>query len=206
MGLTGLFLCLFLIVHLSGNLLLFKQDGGAAFNEYSAFMSTSWLIRVMEFVLLFGFLFHIVEGIVLTIENRRARPHRYALNDASSNSDWTSRTMFVTGSIVFIFLIVHLNTFFVRHRFLHVEETMYDSVVYAFQRGWNGWYWAFYVVAMVLLAFHLNHGFQSAFQSLGLNHKKYTPLIKKLGLLFAIIVPAGFASMPIYFYFQQFVK
>lgn len=169
-------------------------------------MSTSWVIRIMEFVLLFGFAFHIVEGVVLTIQNRRARPHRYALNDASSNSNWTSRTMFVTGSIVFVFLVVHLNTFFVRHRFLHVQETMYDSVVHAFQRGWNGWYWAFYVVAMVLLAFHLHHGFQSAFQSLGLNHKRYTPLIKKLGLLFAIIVPAGFASMPIYFHFQQFVK
>lgn len=202
MGATGLFLCLFLVVHLSGNLLLFKNDGGAAFNQYSEFMSTNGLIRVMEIVLFLGFAFHILDGLILTLKNRSARPTRYIANSPSANSSWTSRNMGITGSIVFVFLAVHLNTFFVQQRILETQESMYQAVVNSFRMGWNGWYWAFYVVAMVLLGFHLHHGFQSGFQSLGLAHKKYTPLIEKVGLLFSIIIPAGFAVIPIYFFFS----
>ena len=201
MGTTGLFLCLFLVVHLAGNLTLFKNDGGAAFNEYSKFMSTSGLIRAAEVILFLGFLFHIIDGIVLTLKNRSARPTRYFVNSPSANSNWSSRNMGITGSLVFVFLVVHLNTFFLKQRILETHEDMYKAVEDAFQRGWSGWYWAFYVVAMVLMGFHLHHGFQSGFQSLGLNHKKYTPLIEKCGLLFSIIIPAGFAAIPIYFFF-----
>jgi succinate dehydrogenase / fumarate reductase cytochrome b subunit len=203
MSATGLFLCIFLVVHLSGNLLLLKDDGGAAFNQYSEFMSTNIFIRLTEFVLLFGFLFHILDGLVLTLKNRSARPVKYAVNAPSANSSWTSRNMGITGSIIFVFLVVHLNTFLVDQRILGTHESMYASVVAAFQAGWSGWYWAFYVVAMILLGFHLHHGFQSAFQSLGLNHPRYTPLIKTMGLIFSIIVPLGFAVIPIYFYFSR---
>jgi len=202
MGATGLFLCLFLVVHLSGNLLLFKNDGGGAFNQYSEFMSTNGLIRVMEVILFLGFLFHIIDGLILTWKNRSARPTRYVVHAPSANSSWTSRNMGITGSIVFVFLVVHLNTFFVQQRILETQASMHQAVVNSFRTGWHGWYWAFYVVAMVLLGFHLHHGFQSAFQSLGLSHKKYTPFIEKIGLLFSIIVPAGFAVIPIYFFFR----
>jgi succinate dehydrogenase / fumarate reductase cytochrome b subunit len=202
MGATGLFLCIFLVVHLSGNLLLFKNDDGAAFNQYSEFMSTNGLIRVMEIILFLGFAFHILDGLVLTLRNRSARPTRYIANSPSANSNWMSRNMGITGSIVFVFLAVHLNTFFVQQRLLETQESMYRAVVAAFQTGWNGWYWAFYLVAMILLGFHLNHGFQSAFQSLGLSHQRYTPLIEALGLLFSIIIPTGFAIIPIYFFFR----
>lgn len=198
MGLTGLFLCLFLVVHVSGNFLLFKHDGGVAFNAYSEFMSHNGFIRFNEFVLLFGFLFHIIDSFVLTLRNRSARPVKYAVNKPSANSSLASRNMGITGSIVLIFLVVHLRTFLVGQRFLHAHETMYESVRAAFQ---NPYYSSFYILAMVLLGFHVYHGFQSAFQSLGLHHQRYTPFIKKIGLLFSVIVPAGFATMPVYFYF-----
>lgn len=195
MGATGLFLCLFLVVHLSGNLLLFLPDEGAAFNAYSDFMSHSKLIRLMEIILFLGFCFHIVDGVRLTRENKKARPVPYAVN-RQGGASWPSRTMGTSGAILFVFLVVHLNTFFVKHRLLRSEMTMYESVVEAFA---SPAYSLFYVVAMVLLGLHLNHGFQSAFQSLGFNHRRYTPLIQKFGVGFSVLVPLGFAAMPIYF-------
>jgi succinate dehydrogenase / fumarate reductase, cytochrome b subunit len=203
MGVTGVFLCLFLVAHLSGNFLLFKDDGGAAFNQYSHFMSTNGIVRIVEIVLLLGFLFHMVDALVLTVKNRSARPIRYAVNAPSENSDWASRNMGITGSMVLIFLVFHLNTFFVPHRIMDAHETMYQTVANSFQYGWRGWYWIFYVAAMALIGFHLNHGFRSAFQTLGLSNKKYGPLIERLALLFSIIIPAGFATLPVYFYVMK---
>lgn len=195
MGATGIFLCLFLLVHLSGNLLLFLPDEGAAFNAYSDFMSHSKLIRLMEVVLFLGFCFHIAEGVRLTVENKKARPIPYGAN-RQAGATWSSRSMGLTGAIVFVFLVVHLNTFFVKHRLLKGEGTMYDAVVEAFA---SPAYSLFYVAAMGLLGLHLNHGFQSAFQSLGLNHRRYTPLIQKIGVGFSVLVPLGFAALPVYF-------
>ncbi|MCE1188385.1 MAG: succinate dehydrogenase cytochrome b subunit [Ignavibacteria bacterium] len=196
MALTGLFLCSFLSVHLMGNFQLFKNDGGAAFNHYSEFMSTNPLIRILEIGMVIGFALHIFDGIRLWLLNRSARPVGYAKNDAAANSTFFSRTMIYSGGIVFVFLAVHLKSFFVEHRVLGSELTMYQSVVQAFH---DPVYSLFYVAALVLLGFHLNHGFQSAFQTLGMNHKKYTPLIKFLGLMFSILIPLGYATMPLYF-------
>lgn len=200
MALSGLFLISFLPVHLAGNLLLFKQDGGQAFDAYSQFMSTSPLIRVLEVVLIAGFLVHIVDGLLLTLKNRSARPVGYKGGSGGKPLSFFSKYMGVTGTIIFIYLIVHINSFTLKHRLYEPGNTaFYHTVKSAFENGWGGLYPWFYVLAMVLLAFHLNHGFQSAFQSLGLNHKKYTPLIKKIGLLYSILIPAGFAAIPIYF-------
>ncbi|MBI4245390.1 MAG: succinate dehydrogenase cytochrome b subunit [Planctomycetes bacterium] len=203
MSITGIFLCLFLVVHLSGNFLLFKNDGGAAFNHYSEFMSTNIFIRIGEIILFIGILAHIIDALVLTIKNKQARPIQYFMTDPSANTAFTSRFMAITGLTVLIFLVIHLRTFMVEHRFYEAKETMFDSVKTAFE---NPYYSSLYIVAMVLLGFHLHHGFQSSFQSLGINHNKYTPLIKKLSLLFSIIIPFGFATMPAYFYFKQFIK
>lgn len=200
MAVTGLFLCMFLVVHLSGNLLLFKNDGGAAFSSYSHFMSSNAFIRVSEIVLLLGFVLHIIDAIVLTIQNRSARTVDYLTNDPDANSCWTSRTMGFSGAVIFIFLVVHLNTFFVKHRIMGTYQTMYGSVIEAFSMPA---YTLFYVIAMAILAFHLHHGFQSAFQSLGINHPKYTPVIKWAGLMFSILVPLGFASIPVYFFIKH---
>ncbi len=199
-GLTGLFLCSFLVVHLVGNFQLFKNDGGVAFDAYSHFMSTNPVIRTVEIVLVVGFLLHIFTSAYLWFKNREARPVKYKVNAAGENSTLASRTMFVTGSIVFIFLVVHLRTFFVPTRF-GGEEKMYELVKTAFQ---NPLYDLFYIVAIGLLGFHLRHGFQSAFQTFGIKHKKYTPYIEAASAIFWLLIPLGYISMPIYFYLNPF--
>ncbi len=180
-ALTGLFLCTFLVVHLSGNLLLFKQDGGRAFDGYSEFMSTNLGIRFMEFVLAAGFLGHILLGIRVWMYNRRCRPESYVMSRPSQNSSLAARVMFVTGSVVFVFLVVHLKTFF-------LVSTAFADPVYA----------GFYLVSLALMGYHLRHGFQSAFQTLGLRPHRRT-LIDYVAMIFWLFIPAGYAAMPVYF-------
>ena len=166
------------------------------------------IIRVIELVLLAAFVFHIYNGFRLWLENKRARPNEYKINGSSENSSIFSRTMFVSGSIIFIFLVVHLGTFFWRFN-VHdpsglANDHQYFQIVNGFFQIW--WYVLLYVIAMILLGFHLNHGFQSAFQTFGLNNRKYTPIIQKVGTIYAIIMAVGFASMPIYFFLTGGVK
>lgn len=202
MAVTGSFLIIFLIVHLIGNITLFF--GAEIFNSYVTTLDVvKPLIRVIEVVLLAAFLLHIYNGSKLWMENKRARGTTYKVNSSSENSTFFSRTMFLTGSIVLIFLISHLATFFWRFNFYDpmafADQHQYFDIVVHFFSFW--WYVALYVIAMVLLGFHLNHGFQSAFQTFGWNHKKYFSIIQKIGTAYAIFMAAGFASMPIYFFF-----
>lgn len=196
MGLSGLFLCSFLVVHLFINLFLFKQDGGATFDVYGEFMATYPLIRPLEWILFGGFLLHAFVGIWLWVTNRQARPQRYEVNRASENSTLASRIGFITGAFVLVFLVVHVNTFFVKSRFFPDGRTMYEIVVQAFQ---SPVYVGFYVVALVFLAYHLRHGFQSAFQTLGIRFEKYQPLIDAVGVVFWLLIPLAFAALPLYF-------
>ncbi len=199
-ALTGLFLCSFLIVHLGGNLLLFKNDGGKAFNAYSGFMSSNPVIRTLEVVLFAGFLIHIIWAVSIWVTNLMARPQKYAVNQPSANSTLASRTSFLTGSIVFIFLVVHLRSFWVPARFYSGSEpSMYEIVVTAFR---NPIYDLFYLIALVLLGYHLNHGFQSGFQTFGLNPGR-NKWINRAAILFWLIIPIGFAAMPIFFYWAH---
>ena len=200
MAVTGSFLLIFLIIHLVGNITLFF--GPSAFNAYVSTLDVvKPLIRVIELVLLAAFVIHILNGLKLWLENKRAKGLDYKVSGASENSSLFSRTMALTGSIVFIFLVTHLGTFFWR---FNVHDPMgfagnhqyYDIVVYFFGIWW---YAILYVIAMIFLGYHLNHGFQSAFQTFGWNHNRYTPMIKKIGTIYAIIMAAGFASMPLYF-------
>jgi len=206
MAITGLFLCSFLLIHLIGNVALFTDP--VQFNEYTRFMSSNPLIRIMEIVLVVGFLTHIIDAIMLTKANKAAQPVKYAMD--KKKSTWYSRNMGLTGAIILAFLILHLQSFWFGYKFGDVAMTldssgaaikdMYTMVLATFSQSW---YSAIYVVAMVLLGTHLNHGFQSAFQSMGLRHKKYTPAIKKAGTAFAVIMTLGFISFPIYFYITQ---
>jgi len=178
--------------------------GPDAFNGYvSALDVVKPVIRVVELVLLAAFILHIFNGIRLWFENKKARGMNYKVSGAAENSTLFSRTMLLTGSIVFIFLVLHLATFFWRFNFYDpsglANHHLYYDIVISFFQIW--WYAALYVIAVILLGFHLNHGFQSAFQTFGWNHKKYFSLIKNLGTLYAIIMALGFASMPIYFFF-----
>lgn len=198
MGITGLFLISFLVVHCSVNALIFVNDGGETFNKVAEFMGANIIIRTMEIVLFIGIIWHIVQALVLTLQNQKARPHKYEVTNGNANSKWYSRWMGLLGTLLLMFLIIHLKHFWVVSRFTdHItsgEETLFEEMKEVFE---NPLIVVLYVAAMFSLTYHLLHGFQSAFQSLGLNHKKYFPLIKNIGFWFSIIVPLIFALMPI---------
>lgn len=204
MGITGLFLISFLVVHCFINSLIIVNDGGLTFNMGAHFMGTNWIIRAMEVVLFAGLLAHIVQGFRLVFQNRAARPERYAVNNGAANSKWYSRSMGLLGTLLLIFLIVHISKFWVMSRCTGIptvdangNHDLFAVMVETFK---NPWLVLLYVLAMVSLAYHLLHGFSSAFQTLGWNHKKYTPLIKGFGFWFSIIIPLIFALMPIVMY------
>lgn len=200
MALTGLFLCSFLLVHLSGNFQLLKDDGGLAFNAYAKFMTTFPLIKVLSYGLYAGFLLHIIDGLILAYQNRQARPVSYGYTKPGTSSSWASRNMAVLGTIILVFLIVHLRNFWYEMHWGAIgmdaagNKDLYGVVDAAFSQWW---YVALYVVSMAAVAYHLIHGFQSAFQTLGINHKKYSPFIKVVGYAFSILVPLGFAAIPV---------
>jgi len=196
MGLSGLFLCSFLVVHLTINLFLFASDEGATFESYSTFLATYPLIRPVEWLLFAGFIVHMILGVVLWFANRSARPDRYTINRAAEVSTLSSRVMFWTGLFVLVFLAIHINTFFVQSRFIDHTVPMFDRVANAFK---NPWYDAFYIVALGFLAYHLRHGFQSAFQTFGLRGSKYEKLIDAVAVIFWLFVPIAFAAIPVYF-------
>jgi len=198
MASTGLFISLFLIEHLVGNLLLLIGDEGKVYEQFTEIMASNLNIpvRIIEVGLFLFFIYHIINGVRLWWTNRSAREVKYAVNNPSDNSSFFSRFMVYSGTIIFIFLVIHLRTFFFPYRFGNPGNTMYEGITDAFS---SPWYSGFYLLALILLSFHLIHGVQSAFQTLGLNHNKYTPLIKKLGIIFSILICAGFALIPIYF-------
>lgn len=207
MALTGIFLILFLVAHLAGNLQLLKDDGGKAFNTYAEFMGTNPLIQIISKVNFALILVHIVWAIVLSKRNREARGKvGYAI--VNKSAIWSSRNMGILGTIILIFLVVHIQHFYARSHFGTMPVQTYDGkevkdlynvVAYWFSKDW---YVGLYVVCMVALSFHLWHGFTSAFQTLGLNHMKYNPVINFVGKAFAIIVPSLFALIPILMFFK----
>lgn len=210
MALSGLFLCLFLVVHLLGNLQLFKDDGGQAFNEYTYLMTHNPLIKIVAYVNYAFILLHVFDGFMLTRSNAKARGSNYAKVDQSKSSTWSSRNMGILGTLILIFLVVHMKSFWFEMKFgtmptISYEgnsmeyKDMYTVVAEAFSQTW---YSLLYVVSMFALGFHLVHGFQSGFQTIGLNHHRYTPVIKTIGIgVFAILIPALFAAMPLFFLF-----
>jgi len=209
MALSGLFLCTFLVVHLLGNLQLFKDDEGKGFNTYTYFMTHNPLIMIVSYVNYALILLHVFVGLFLTIRNRKARPVPYKSYDQSKSSTWSSRNMGILGTLILIFLVIHMKTFWYEMHFGFVDTQLYgddpipykDLYVVVTAAFSELWYVILYVISMFALGFHLYHGFSSGFQSLGLNHPRYMPAIKNLGIfVFAIVIPALFAAMPLYFY------
>jgi succinate dehydrogenase / fumarate reductase, cytochrome b subunit len=206
MALTGLFIILFLVVHLIGNLQLLKGDGGEAFNVYAYFMTNNPLIKTIAYVNYAFFLIHIVWAIILTKKNREARGTvGYAI--PNTKGIWSSRNMGILGTIILAFLIIHMRQFWGEMHFGSMPMKTYGdqevkdlyTVVAAVFAEW--WYVAIYTLSMLAIAFHLWHGFESAFQTLGLNHLKYNPVIRFVGKAFSIVVPALFALIPIMMFF-----
>jgi succinate dehydrogenase / fumarate reductase, cytochrome b subunit len=198
MGLTGLSLIAFLCVHVGVNAAIFVNDGGETFNTAAHFMSHNWVIRIMEIGLFAGLLLHIVQGLLLWKQNAAARSVGYAQSGASKNSKWYSRSMGLLGTLLLLFLIMHLSHFWVGTKvnqyFGDDKHDLYKEMQHVFSQWWVV---VLYVLGVGSLLFHLLHGFQSAFQTMGINHKRYTPIIKTLGMGYSIIVCILFALMPI---------
>lgn len=204
MAAAGAFLMLFLVMHMATNLLLLAGDQGEAFDNAVEFLSTNPLIKAVEYVLFAGFLLHILIGVILEIRNRKARPVGYHVTTASGTSSF-SRFMIHTGVVIFIFLLLHLyHFFFVKVGLVALPEyashklDFYPMAVRLFT---NPLHSAIYLISFLFLGFHLKHAFQSAFQTFGLNHDKYTPFVKVLGTVYAILITLGFSAVPLYFLF-----
>lgn len=218
MGLTGLFLIVFLVVHCGVNAMIFFNDGGQTFNHWGHFMGSNLIIRTAEIGLFAFLLLHIIQGLMLWKQNNKARPVKYAVNHASSNSKWYSRSMGLLGTLILLFLVLHLFHFWTPSRFggmggvKALEETvlpdynnqeahnLYAEMLLVFQN--NLWVVIVYVLGVISLCWHLIHGFQSAFQTFGIHHKKYTPIIKAIGIGYSLIICLLFAAMPIAMYLK----
>ncbi|NJN34326.1 MAG: succinate dehydrogenase cytochrome b subunit [Saprospiraceae bacterium] len=210
MSLTGLFLITFLIVHLLGNFQLLKNDNGESFNKYTYFMTHNPLIKAVSYGLYLFIILHTIQGLALYFANKKAKGLSYAGKSASPGVSWSSKNMALLGTLILFFLIIHMGDFWFKMKsgvltkvayedFLQGEPiyNLYDRVAAAFK---NPILIASYIIGQLVLFFHLSHGFQSAFQTLGWNHPKYMPIVKGIGLGYAVLVPLGFAIIPVIFY------
>jgi succinate dehydrogenase / fumarate reductase cytochrome b subunit len=209
MSLSGLFLIVFIAVHLGLNLLLIFDNSGELFNQGAHFMATNPLIKIMEPILGLGFVIHIVWSFFLEYVNWKARPVKYAKKNMSGASSWASRNMLVLGGLVLVFLILHIMNFFVKMKFtgdaLLAEVTIngehmhnaYALVSSAFINSIP--LCILYIIAGSLLGIHLSHGFWSAFQTLGLNNKNWLKRWKVIGTIYAVLIAVGYAVIPLFF-------
>lgn len=199
MSLTGLFLITFLMIHLFGNIQVLLDDDGKAFTEFVIFMEENPLIKVVAYGLYFFILLHSIQGTLIWITNRRSKGKSYAVK-TSTNATWASKNMFYLGILIFVFLVIHMGDWWLELKVLHEynDEALYQNVIDTFKIPG---YVVLYEIAMIALFFHLKHGFQSAFQTLGLNHEKYTPIVNGIGWIYSIVVPLGFFIIPLYIYF-----
>ncbi|MBP1667697.1 MAG: succinate dehydrogenase (or fumarate reductase) cytochrome b subunit, b558 family [Bacteroidetes bacterium] len=209
MSLAGLFLILFLIVHLSINLSLIFSDSREIFNKAAHFMSSNILIKIFEVILFGGFILHMFYGLYLQIKNWFARGRRYRIENFSQTS-FFSKFMIHTAVIIAVFLVLHLMDFYFKVKIVgDIPEVFYNGKSYhdlgllVIEKFKIPGFVLFYLACFVFLAFHLLHGFWSAFQTLGLDHKVYTPIIKAAGILYTFLVVAGFMLIPVYIYFYM---
>ena len=200
MGGTGLFLCLFLVIHLAGNLLLFA--GAEIYNEYAHKLHSMGALLVLSEVILFAaFAAHIYLAFVTTKENREARAREYAMKQSKKEEGqiiaWLSaeNTMFISGAIILAYLILHLADFKFELTGGNGAEEPYDKAKLLLSELWRA---IAYAAAALVVGYHVSHGFSSAFQSLGVNHPKYNGWIKCMSILFAVLVAAGFLVVSLF--------
>jgi len=206
MSLTGIFLISFLVVHVGVNACIWANDSGQMFNLASHYMGTTVVVRIVEVGLFAGLLLHIIQGYVLEVQNRSKRKTGYAVSYGNRGSKWYSRSMGLLGTLLLFFLVIHLAHFWVPSRFTELPSVEYNGrevanqfaeMIRVFQ---NPVVVVIYVLGCISLLYHLLHGFQSAFRTLGVPNGKYISLIKNVGFGFAIIVSLAFAMMPISMY------
>ncbi len=207
MSLAGLFLIAFLFVHLFVNIMVLVNDGGETFNKAAHFMVTNPVIQFLQIFLFGGFIIHMFTGIVLQIQNWRARPVRYKVEAFSELSPF-SKFMIHTGLIVMALLFYHLYNFFFQAKTGHIDTVFYDGKEYedmgklVIQKFSHLNHVLIYIGWLLFLGFHLDHAFHSGLQSLGLNHNKYTPAMFTLSRIIAIVLTVGFIIIPLAIYFR----
>ncbi|MBN1822664.1 MAG: succinate dehydrogenase cytochrome b subunit [Prolixibacteraceae bacterium] len=206
MSITGIFLMMFILVHLTINLLLIFDDTGELFNKGAHFMATNPVIKIVEPLLGLGFMIHILWSFVISYQNWRARPIRYAKSNPGESSTWASRNMLILGALVLVFLVTHIINFFwiikfapdsmesingtnMENTYKLVSELFIESIPYCIV----------YIIGAILLGLHLTHGFWSAFQTLGLNNKNWMKRLEWIAKIYAVIVAVGFSVIPLYF-------
>ena len=200
MGLTGFFLITFLIVHASINAMIFYDDQGATFNAAAHFMVQNFFVRFLEIGLFAVFILHTIQGLLLWQQNRNARKIKYHVQKYPAEIKWASRYMGWLGTLILLFLIMHLWHFWSGTKnelyFNGAEVNLYQEMKTIFT---NPIWFTLYMIGLASLLFHLLHGFQSAFQSLGMNHRRWTPIVKGVGIFYSIVIVLLFASMPLAF-------
>lgn len=207
MALTGLFLCLFLVIHLLGNLQLFlpKEIAQEQFNAYSQALSGNVFIKVVAIGLYVSILAHAIYAVVITIYNRKSGG-KYAHDERKAASPWYSRSMGLLGTVIFVFIVIHFQNFWYYYKFTDMpldawgRKDLYSAVVNLFG---NVWYVVLYVVSMVAMGYHLLHGVASAVRTLGVYHQKYVRVVNVAGVAYSVVISAGFAIIPIYVYLVQ---
>lgn len=210
MSITGLFLITFLLIHLTAN--LFLLGGSDMYNIATHFMDTNPIIQIMQPILALGFIVHIIYASILTLQNRRARPEKYNKFEQGHSSTWASRNMFVLGSLVFLFLVMHLINFFWKMKFSGSDlltevdidgakmENAYALVTGLFLDSSLGLIYSLsYILGAIFLGLHLQHAFWSAFQTLGWSNNIWRKRLEVIGNIYALLIACGFAIIPLYF-------
>ena len=207
MSLAGIFLIVFLLVHMGINLLVIIFEDPMVYNKAAHFMTSNILIKIFEIILFGGFLLHIIYALILQVQNWIARPSRY--NKANySNTSFFSKFMVHTAGITLVFLVIHMMDFYIKAKFGHATEVLVDGIAYhdfaseILDKFKMLPFVIFYIAAFIFLGFHLIHGFQSAFKTLGMDNRKYTPVIDALALIYSIVVVAGYSIIPVIIYFS----
>ncbi len=216
MALTGVSLIVFLVVHAGINACIWANDGGEMFNKAAHFMGSTVLIRIIEVGLFIGILLHVIQGFVLTAKNNRRKPVKYAVSYGNRGSTWYSRSMGLLGTLILLFLIMHIYHFWVPSRFGGMASVHpLDEVTYADGKEIHNLYAEMlkvfqdnlliiilYVLGCISLAYHLMHGFTSSFRTLGVHNKRYLTLLNGTGYAFSIIISIVFALMPVSIYLR----
>jgi len=207
MSITGLFLMMFLLVHLTVNLMLLVGNG-KIFNFAAHFMATNPVIKIVEPILAIGLIIHIIYASIITLLNRRARPIGYIKTQSNGVTTWASKNMYILGGTIFIFLVIHLTNFFWKIKFGEVPTLSYDNGITQMEDAYSlvsglfisyWWYSLIYIAGALMLGFHLSHGFWAAFQTLGWNNKVWINRLETIAYIYAIVIAAGFTVIPLYF-------
>jgi succinate dehydrogenase / fumarate reductase cytochrome b subunit len=210
MAVTGLFIIFFLLIHLMGNLILIIPDSyfpiefwgvenaHDMYNAYSHFLVHFWPVTAIAWVLYISIGVHIVDALLITLRNNKAKGEKYMVTD-NSTSSWISRNMGILGSVLGIFIVIHMAQFWLKYKVLGTEEDLYRLVVATFKLWWVV---VIYEIGIIALALHLIHGIESAHRSLGMYQKTPMGIIKKIALYFSLIMAILYGIIPIIIYFK----